>query len=229
MNAPVIQVTDLSKTYKLGREKVHAVHAASFALHAGELVAIVGPSGSGKTTLSQMLGGLLKPDSGQIIVDGAEVVRLRDKALSQYRNKHVGFIFQNFSLVPGYSALENVCVPLIVAGIVPRERKRRATRYLQLLGLEKHLKQKVEQLSGGQRQRMAIARALVSEPRLIIADEPTGQLDSARGKEIMQVLLRLAHSQQLTVVMVTHDTTLAAQADRQLHMRDGVLTEQANA
>ncbi len=204
---------------------MHAVQSASFVLGAGELVAIVGPSGSGKTTLSQMLGGLLKPDDGQIVVDGKVVDHMRDKALSRYRNKHVGFIFQNFSLVPGYSALENVCIPLIVAGVAPAERKRRAMRYLQLLGLEKQFKQKVEQLSGGQRQRVAIARALVTEPKLIIADEPTGQLDSARGKEIMQILLRLAHSQQLTVVMVTHDTALAAQADRQLHMRDGVLKE----
>lgn len=225
MNTPVIEVTDLSKTYKLGREKVHAVQSADFVLHAGELVAIVGPSGSGKTTLSQMLGGLLRPDGGKIMVNGTEVDHMRDKTLSRYRNKYVGFIFQNFSLVPGYSALENVCIPLIVAGLKPRERKRRATRYLQLLGLEKQIKQKVEQLSGGQRQRVAIARALVTEPKLVIADEPTGQLDSARGKEIMQILLQLAHKQQLTVVMVTHDTTLAAQADRQLHMHDGIVTE----
>lgn len=224
-----ITLRAVSKTYKVGRETLHAVRDASFAVAAGELVAIVGPSGSGKTTLTHMVGGLLKPDSGRITIGGTEVTKLRDRALSTFRNKHIGFIFQNFSLLPGYSALENVCVPLIVAGLSHAERKRRAMHYLSLVGLEQQTRQKAEELSGGQRQRVAIARALAMHPSVIIADEPTGSLDSARGHEIMNMLTHLAHKQNMSVIMVTHDLQLATQADRQIHILDGHVTEQTHA
>lgn len=224
-----VTLRKVSKTYKLGREKLHAVQDATFSVGVGSLVAIVGPSGSGKTTLTHMIGGLLKPDAGSIIVGGVDVARLGDRKLSRYRNVHVGFIFQNFSLVPGYSALENVCLPLIVAGVTPAERTRRAQHYLELVGLKSQAQQKAEQLSGGQRQRVAIARALTMQPSLIIADEPTGSLDSARGNEVMTILQHLAHTQKITVIMVTHDLALAARADHQVHILDGKITEVRHA
>jgi putative ABC transport system ATP-binding protein len=224
-----IMLRAVSKTYKVGREPLHAVRDASFDVAQGELVAIIGPSGSGKTTLTHMLGGLLKPDSGRIAIAGTELSRLSDRKLSRFRNKHIGFIFQNFSLLPGYSALENVCVPLIVAGLSPAERKRRATHYLALMGLQQQMHQKAEELSGGQRQRVAIARALAMHPSVVIADEPTGSLDSARGHEIMNILTHLAHEQNMSVIMVTHDLQLAAQADRQIHILDGTITEHTHA
>lgn len=224
-----IMLRAVSKTYKVGRETLHAVRDASFDVMAGELVAIVGPSGSGKTTLTHMVGGLLKPNNGRITIDGTEVTRLSDRKLSAFRNKHIGFIFQNFSLLPGYSALENVCVPLIVAGLSPAERKRRAVHYLSLVGLEQHMRHKAEELSGGQRQRVAIARALAMQPSIVIADEPTGSLDSARGHEIMAMLQHLAHKQNMSVIMVTHDLQLASQADRRIHILDGHVTEHSNA
>lgn len=224
-----IQLRAVSKSYKVGRETLHAVRDASFDVAVGELVAIVGPSGSGKTTLTHMVGGLLKPDSGRITIGGTEVTGLSDRKLSTFRNKHIGFIFQNFSLLPGYSALENVCVPLIVAGLSPGERKRRALHYLSIVGLEQQTRQKAEELSGGQRQRVAIARALAMHPSIVIADEPTGSLDSARGHEIMNMLQHLAHKQDMTVVMVTHDVQLAAQADRHIRILDGNVTEHARA
>jgi putative ABC transport system ATP-binding protein len=219
-----IWLDGVSKTYKVGRERLHAVDNVSLGVRPGELVAVVGPSGSGKTTLTHIIGGLLKPDKGQVVVNGRAIGSLRDRALSRYRNKQVGFIFQNFSLLPGYSALDNVSVPLIVAGVPPAERRGLAREYLRLVGLEQQAKQRTEQLSGGQRQRVAIARALAMQPGIVIADEPTGSLDSARGHEIMDILQTLA-ARGLTVLFVTHDLDLAARATRQLHMRDGHLIE----
>jgi putative ABC transport system ATP-binding protein len=224
-----VQLTDVTKTYRVGREKLYAVQGASLKVAAGELLAIVGPSGSGKTTLTHMIGGLLKPTAGTIVIGGTDITRLRDRALSTFRNKHIGFIFQNYSLLPGYTALENVCLPLIVAGVSPAERKRRAAAYLELVGLGKQMAQKADQLSGGQRQRVAIARALAMQPKIVIADEPTGSLDSARGHEIMNILEHLAHIQEMAVIMVTHDLTLAAKADRQVRMLDGAIQEAAHA
>lgn len=229
MEQNAVSVNGVTKTYKVGREKLHAVHGVSFNVAPGELIAIVGPSGSGKTTLTHMVGGLLKTDAGEVVIGGTDITRLRDRALSKFRNKHIGFIFQNYSLLPGYTALENVCLPLIVAGLSPAERRRRGTAYLELVGLGKQSGQKAEQLSGGQRQRVAIARALAMQPSLVIADEPTGSLDSARGHEIMNILEHLAHIQKMAVIMVTHDLGLAARADRQVHMLDGVMQEAVRA
>lgn len=229
MQNVILKIKNVSKTFKVGGEKLRAVGNASFQVAKGELVAIVGPSGSGKTTLLHMIGGLLRPDEGSIVINDTEISRLRDRALSRTRNQRIGFIFQNFSLLPGFTALENVCIPLVVAGHPPRVRRQRALEYLRMVGLEQKANQRVEQLSGGQRQRVAIARALVMRPDVIIADEPTGSLDSARGRDIMAMLQNLAHHENVAVVMVTHDANLAAQADRQLRMFDGELKEAAHA
>jgi putative ABC transport system ATP-binding protein len=224
-NIGFIELHAVTKQYKRGRELVAALSNIDLRIHRGELVAIVGPSGAGKTTLSHIIGGLTTPDKGHVTVDGKELSKRSDRSLSRYRNTTVGFIFQSFSLISGYSALENVMIPLIVAGVSPRERKKIATYYLDMVGLSKQIKQPVEQLSGGQRQRVSIARALAHKPKIIIADEPTGSLDSARGQEIMQVLELLSKQERITVIMVTHDEQLARRADRVIHIVDGAIAE----
>jgi putative ABC transport system ATP-binding protein len=218
-----IVLTNVSKTFRLGRSKIQAVRDVSLRIKRGELLAIVGPSGSGKTTLAHIIGGLSRPDAGEVRANGQQLRTRSDRALSRYRNQHAGFVFQSFGLLPHYTALENVAIPLIVDGVSRRERKKRALKYLHLVGLEEQAKQRAETLSGGQRQRVSIARALVQHPDIIIADEPTGSLDSAHGEEIMKILEHLSHQQGITVVFVNHDNALAARADRIVQMRDGVL------
>lgn len=226
----LIQVEAVSKTYKRGHETITALHSATLAINRGELLAIVGPSGAGKTTLTHIIGGLITPDTGNVTIDGKPLSTQSDKALSAYRNRTVGFIFQNFSLLPHYTALENVAMPLAVAGVPFRERASIAKRYLTLVGLEKQANQRANELSGGERQRVSIARALVNEPSIIIADEPTGSLDSRRGQEIMTILETLSHQRNLAVLMVTHDPSLAARADRIIHISDGeIKREQRHA
>jgi putative ABC transport system ATP-binding protein len=216
-----LEARNISKAYQLGMEPVYALRDVSLSLYRGELIAIVGPSGSGKTTLAHVLGGLIRPDAGDVIVGDTPFSSYSDKVLSHYRNKTVGFVFQNFNLLPYYNALENVCVPLVLAKITPRERVRKAKKYLTLLGIENKAMARANELSGGERQRVAIARALIHDPRIIIADEPTGSLDSRRAKETLSILKTLAHHQGVTVVMVTHDLSIAAQADRIIHILDG--------
>lgn len=227
LSADSIILEHVSKTFRLGRSKIAAVQDVSLRISKGELLAVVGPSGSGKTTLAHIIGGLTKPDDGEVRVNGQQLRSRSDRALSKYRNQHAGFVFQSFGLLPHYTALENVTIPLIIAGVGRRERKKRALKYLQMVGLEEQAKQRAETLSGGQRQRVSIARALVQHPELIIADEPTGSLDSAHGHEIMNILEHLSHKQGITVVFVTHDTALAQRADRIVHMRDGKLGKEA--
>jgi putative ABC transport system ATP-binding protein len=221
-----IRLSDVSKSFRVGRSRIHAVQQVRLRINKGELLAIVGPSGSGKTTLAHIIGGLTRPDEGTVLIDGQPLKR-SDRALSAYRNQHVGFVFQSFGLLPHYTAFENVCIPLIVAGVKRRSRKQQALRYLKMVGLEKQAKQRADTLSGGQRQRVSIARALAQQPGLIIADEPTGSLDSVRGSEIMNILEHLSRTQGITVIFVTHDETLAARADRVVRMHDGRLTESA--
>lgn len=200
-----------------------ALDDISLSIEQGELIAITGASGSGKTTLTHIIGGLITPDKGEILVDNTPLKKRSDRALSNYRNTRVGFVFQNFSLIPHYSCVENVGLPMIVSGAKPHARRERALELLRAVGLEKRANQHADKLSGGERQRVSIARALAASPEIIIADEPTGSLDSTRGGEIMAILEKLNRTQQITVIIVTHDNSLADRAGRTIELRDGKL------
>ena len=216
----MISVKNLKKTYLLGGEEVHALDDVSLSIKELEFVAIIGQSGSGKSTFMNMLGCLDRPDSGEITLDGTDILKCKEKELSVIRNKKIGFIFQQFHLLPKLSALENVELPLIYQGMQTKKRREKAVKALKAVGLEKRMNHKPNQLSGGQQQRVAIARALVGEPSLILADEPTGNLDSRSGKEIMMLLHNL-HEEGNTIVLITHDNNVAMEAPRQVQISDG--------
>jgi putative ABC transport system ATP-binding protein len=216
----VIELKNLTKTYHLGDEELHALDNIDCTIQAGEFVAITGPSGSGKSTLANIIGGLDRPTSGTVIVDGQDLSHVRDRALSDYRNRHIGFVFQSFNLQGTQTALENVMLPLVFARIKSKDRKTRAKECLEAVGLADRLNHRPGQLSGGQRQRVAIARALAVKPSIILADEPTGNLDSARGEEIMKLLKDL-NKQGITLIVITHDMSIAKQADRIIQIKDG--------
>ena len=216
----MISVKNLKKTYLLGGEEVHALDDVSLSIKEHEFVAIIGQSGSGKSTFMNMLGCLDRPDSGEITLDGTDILKCKEKELSVIRNKKIGFIFQQFHLLPKLSALENVELPLIYQGMQTKKRREKAVKALKAVGLEKRMNHKPNQLSGGQQQRVAIARALVGEPSLILADEPTGNLDSRSGKEIMMLLHNL-HEEGNTIVLITHDNNVAMEAPRQVQISNG--------
>lgn len=216
----MISVKNLKKTYLLGGEEVHALDDVSLSIKEHEFVAIIGQSGSGKSTFMNMLGCLDRPDSGEITLDGTDILKCKEKELSVIRNKKIGFIFQQFHLLPKLSALENVELPLIYQGMPTKKRREKAVKALKEVGLEQRMNHKPNQLSGGQQQRVAIARALVGEPSLILADEPTGNLDSRSGKEIMTLLHNL-HEEGNTIVLITHDNNVAMEAPRQVQISDG--------
>ncbi len=216
----MISVKNLKKTYFLGGEEVHALDDVSLSIKEHEFVAIIGQSGSGKSTFMNMLGCLDRPDSGEITLDGTDILKCKEKELSVIRNKKIGFIFQQFHLLPKLSALENVELPLIYQGMPTKKRREKVVKALKSVGLEKRMNHKPNQLSGGQQQRVAIARALVGEPSLILADEPTGNLDSRSGKEIMMLLHNL-HEEGNTIVLITHDNNVAMEAPRQVQISDG--------
>lgn len=216
----MISVKNLKKTYLLGGEEVHALDDVSLSIKEHEFVAIIGQSGSGKSTFMNMLGCLDRPDSGEITLYGTDILKCKEKELSVIRNKKIGFIFQQFHLLPKLSALENVELPLIYQGMPTKKRREKAVKALKAVGLEKRMNHKPNQLSGGQQQRVAIARALVGEPSLILADEPTGNLDSRSGKEIMMLLHNL-HEEGNTIVLITHDNNVAMEAPRQVQISDG--------
>jgi len=222
--AKLIELRGVSRVYHLGGETLRALDGVSVSINRGEFVAIVGPSGSGKSTLANVIGGLDQPSEGSVTIDDIDLSHAGDHKLSAYRNKYLGFVFQAFNLQPALTALENVEVPLILAGMKRRERVQRAKECLESVGLQERMNHRPAELSGGQRQRVSIARALANNPSLIIADEPTGNLDSQKGVEIMQ-LLRGLHKQGITLVIITHDESIAKQADRILSMHDGRLTE----
>ena len=221
---PIITLQSVTKTYRLGDETVNALDAVSLNVSAGEFIAITGPSGSGKSTLANIIGGLDVPSEGTVFIDGEDISKVNDRRLSLYRNKHIGFVFQSFNLQASYTALENVMLPLVLGKMGNKQRTERAKACLKAVGLEDRMKHRPSQLSGGQRQRVAIARAISNEPSIIIADEPTGNLDSNRGEEIMKLLKDL-NKQGITLIIITHDQTIAKQAERIITIHDGKLEE----
>lgn len=219
----LISVTNVTRTYTLGGETFKALDDVSLEVAAGEFVAITGPSGSGKSTLANIIGGLDEPSSGSVTVDGVALNHVSDKNLSDYRNHHIGFVFQSFNLQAHETTLENVAMPLVLARMKRKDRIARATECLVAVGLGDRLKHKPTELSGGQRQRVAIARALAVKPKIIIADEPTGNLDSARGREVIDLLKKL-NKDGITLIIITHDPSIAALGDRIVTIKDGHLT-----
>ena len=222
----VIAAKDLVKTYRMGKVQVQALDGVSFSIGRGEVVAVMGPSGSGKSTLMNILGCLDRPTSGEYVLDGEPVERLSDDRLAVVRNRKVGFVFQSFNLLSRATALTNVEMPLRYAG-VRRGRRERAKEALQSVGLGDRITHRPAELAGGQQQRGAIARALVNNPAILMADEPTGNLDSKSGKEIMELLLSLNREHSTTVILITHDPAIAAHAQRVIRLKDGKLDEEA--
>jgi putative ABC transport system ATP-binding protein len=220
----VIRTEGITKDYVLGAETVHAVRGVDLEVRYEEFVALMGPSGSGKSTFMNILGCLDTPTAGRYWLNGQLVSELKEDELARIRNQLIGFVFQTFNLLPRATALHNVELPLIYAGMGSKERRRRAEEKLELVGLGDRMDHKPPELSGGQRQRVAVARALVNEPALLLADEPTGNLDSVTSTEIMDVLTQLNHHGQ-TIVLVTHEHDIAEYAKRQVHLRDGVIEQ----
>ncbi len=221
---PLIALQGVTKEYRLGRVAVHALRGVDLSIGSGEFVAIVGPSGSGKSTMMHLIGCLDRPTGGRYLLGGVDVSTLDDDGLARLRSLAIGFVFQSYNLLPRTSALENVAAPLLYQGVPRRERLRRAQAILERLGMGDRLGHDHTELSGGQQQRVAIARALVTEPALILADEPTGDLDSIAGAEVLGILTEL-HRSGRTVVLITHDADVAAVAPRLIRVRDGLLEE----
>lgn len=224
MENPLIEVRSLKKIYQIGDQVVNALNGIDLVIQRGEYVALMGPSGSGKSTLMNVLGCLDTPTSGSYILNGNEVAKMIDDDLAEVRNKEIGFVFQTFNLLPRYSALENVALPMIYGGFKKDEREKRATAVLKQVGLEDRMDHKPNELSGGQRQRVAVARALVNHPSIILADEPTGNLDTATSYEIMRLFDDI-HKLGNTIILVTHEEDIAAHAERIIRLRDGVVEQ----
>jgi putative ABC transport system ATP-binding protein len=224
-NDVVIDAQDLTKIYQMGDVQVHALRGASLQVRQGELVAIMGPSGSGKSTMMNILGCLDQPTSGEYYLEGVEVDQLDDNQLAQIRGKKIGFVFQTFNLLPRTTALSNVELPLVYSGVSGRERRERVMAALEAVGLGDRLHHRPNELSGGQQQRVAIARALVNDPAIILADEPTGNLDSKSGAEIMAIFQRLNEEQGITIIFVTHEPEIAQHTRRIVRIADGRIVD----
>jgi len=218
----ILQLNSVFKNYYRGKTEVPVLKDINLLVSEGEYLAIMGPSGSGKTTLMNLIGCLDVPTSGEYYLDGQKINDLDDNALADIRNRHIGFVFQNFHLLPKMNALDNVALPLLYAGVSPRERRERAAEALKMVGLEERMNFLPNQLSGGQCQRVAIARAMVTNPKLLLADEPTGALDTASGNQIMEIFRTLS-DRGMTILMITHEPAIAECADKTYHIRDGRL------
>jgi putative ABC transport system ATP-binding protein len=219
----ILEVHDVRKSYRLGGISVSALSGISFNVMKGEFLTIFGPSGSGKSTLLHLLGGLDRPDAGKILIDGSDILELGDDDLAQLRLTKIGFVFQFFNLLPRLTALENVELPLVIAGLSERETQERARKMLKFVGLETREKHRPHELSGGEQQRVAIARALITNPAIILADEPTGNLDTKTGREIVQLMKSLNEEKKQTFIVVTHDPQIAQEAHRTVHLKDGLI------
>jgi len=213
----------IQKSFKLGTVTVEVLQDVGLEVAAGDLLSIMGPSGSGKSTLMNIIGLLGRPTAGSYFLNGRDVSSMNDRELSAFRNRHIGFVFQSFNLLDHLTALENVAVPLVYRGLGRGEIRRRARAMLEKVGMEDRIGHKPDQLSGGQKQRVAIARALVGEPSVVLADEPTGALDSATAEEVMELLIRLNRHEGITILIITHDAAISRQCTRQTVIRDGVL------
>jgi putative ABC transport system ATP-binding protein len=222
MEKPLISIKDIGRKYVIGSEVIHAIKSVSLEIFKGEFVALMGPSGSGKSTLMNILGCLDTPSKGEYTLNGIQVSEMSDNELAEVRNKEIGFVFQTFNLLPRSSSLDNVALPLVYAGIGRTEREKRARTTLENVGLGNRVDHKPNELSGGQRQRVAVARALVNNPSIILADEPTGNLDTKTSVEIM-ALLEDIHLKGNTIILVTHEEDIAAHAHRIVRMRDGLI------
>jgi len=226
MTTSIIELQEITKVYRMGKINVHALRGVSLQIAKGEMVAIMGPSGSGKSTLMNILGCLDQPTNGRYSLDGKDVSHLTDDQLAEVRNRQIGFVFQTFNLLARTSALENVMLPLVYAGVGGAKRRELAQKALESVGLAHRIHHSPNELSGGQQQRVAIARALVNNPSIILADEPTGNLDSKSGVEVMAILQWLNRYQGITVLLVTHDPTIAQHAGRIVHLYDGRITRE---
>lgn len=224
----IIKVKHLFKLYRVGEDVVRALNGVDFAIQEGEFCAVVGKSGSGKSTLLNMLAGLEKPTRGEIVIAGEHIEGLSENELVRFRREHVGFIFQSFHLIGSMNAVENVALPLAFRGVPKEKRLKEADKMLDLVKLTKHKKHMPNQMSGGQQQRVGVARALVVDPQIIFADEPTGNLDSNTSKQVMELMKSVVKKQNKTLVMVTHDNELASYADRVFHILDGEIVKIEN-
>jgi putative ABC transport system ATP-binding protein len=222
MRKEIISIKNIRKTYKVGTQEVHALRGVDIAIHKNEYVAIMGPSGSGKSTMMNIVGCLDSPSGGTYILNGTDVSVMDDGALAEVRNKEIGFVFQSFNLLPRYNALDNVALPLIYSGMKKSERDKRATQVLEDVDLTDRMHHKPNELSGGQRQRVAVARALVNNPSIILADEPTGNLDSKTSEDIMRLFSSI-HKKGNTIILVTHEEEIAKHAHRIIRLRDGLI------
>ncbi len=227
--APLIRIRGLAKSYQRGEQSIAVLLGIDLDVQAGDFVALMGPSGSGKSTLLNLIAGIDQPSGGTIEIGGVDIATLGDGALADWRAQHVGFIFQFYNLMPVLSAFENIELPLLLTSLTPRQRRERVAQVLQMVGLSDRADHHPNELSGGQQQRVAIARAIVTDPTLIVADEPTGDLDRATGEEVLSLLGRLVSELGKTIVMVTHDPKAAARARRAVHLEKGVLVGDAHA
>jgi putative ABC transport system ATP-binding protein len=221
--ATVLEVQGVKKNYQMGKILVHALRGLNFDVKDGEFLTIFGPSGSGKSTLLHLMGGLDRPDEGQILIDGINILQLSDSKLANVRLTKIGFVFQFFNLLPRLTALRNVELPLLIAGLPEKEVSDRAQQIIKLVGLQAREKHRPSELSGGEQQRVAIARALVNNPKIILADEPTGNLDTKTGLEIVQLMKKLNEEKNQTFIVVTHDPHIAEAADHIIHLKDGLI------